>query len=306
MPSGSVVNAQVSRVTTVKAGFRAGRGGAARVVRRRARPRLLPADQSGVRPEPHWRRPPHRSVTHQPVVWSFPFTSSPLAPTPAASTLLEGTFAQRVGGLGGYVWWNDLVYTEVSGYQNIPKNAQSALGLDTTDVTKLSGTAPYWRLALQQNWGPHSVEVGTYGLLAHTFPGSDQSAGSDYLSAAADVQYQYLDVPHRVSFQATWIHERQQWRASQPLGLTVNAIDTFQNAKAKVSYLYDSTYGLTLGAFAVYGEPDAGLYQPPRSVGAGRGARIVMAGSWNSIISRCSTIPWPSGYGYKPSSRCNT
>ena len=217
--------------------------------------------------------PTVQDVWNSTPAWSFPFASSPLAPTPAASTLLEGTFAQRVGRLGGYVWWNDLVYAEVSGYQNIPKNAQSALGLETTDVTKLSGTAPYWRLALQHNWGAHSVEVGTYGLLAHTFPGSDQSAGSDYLSdAAADVQYQYLDVPHRLSFQATWIHERQQWRASQALGLAANAIDTLQSAKAKVSYLYNSTYGLTLGAFTVYGDRDAGLYQPAPISGSRTGS----------------------------------
>jgi hypothetical protein len=217
--------------------------------------------------------PTVQDVWNSTPVWGFPYASSPLAPTPAASTLLEGTLAQRVGGLGGYGWWNDLIYAEVAGYQNIPKSAQSALGLDTSEVTKVSGTAPYWRLALQQNWGPHSAEVGTYGLQAHTFPDSDQSAGSDSLNdAAVDAQYQYLGVPHRFSFQATWIYERQKWHASQPLGLAANAIDMLQSARAKVSYLYDSTYGVTLGAFGTYGDTDTGLYQPAPIIGSRTGS----------------------------------
>ena len=33
-------------------------------------------------------------------VWGFPFASSSVAPTPSASTLIDGTLNQQVGGLG--------------------------------------------------------------------------------------------------------------------------------------------------------------------------------------------------------------
>jgi hypothetical protein len=65
-----------------------------------------------------------------------------------------------------------------------------------------------------------------------------------------------------VSVQATWIHEQQQWRASQRLGLAANRADSLQSLRAKVSYLYDGTYGLTLGYFATTGDADPGLYAP--------------------------------------------
>jgi hypothetical protein len=217
--------------------------------------------------------PTVQDVWNSTPAWGFPFASSSLAPTPAASTLLEGAFAQQVGGLGGYVWWNDLLYGEASAYKFIPKRVQKAFGLDTSGENKLDGTAPYWRLALQENWGVHSLEVGTYGLLAHLFPGSDQSAGSDHLSDVAfDAQYQYLATPHILSFQMTWIHEDQELRASQALGLADNAVDILQSFRAKASYLYDSMYGFTLSYFTVYGTSDAGLYQPAPISGSRTGS----------------------------------
>ena len=35
-----------------------------------------------------------------------------MAPTPTAAPLIEGALAQEVGGLGGYVLYNDLAYVE--------------------------------------------------------------------------------------------------------------------------------------------------------------------------------------------------
>src|ERR1039457_4156840 len=35
----------------------------------------------------------------------FPYTTSPLASTPAAATLIDGGLAQQVAGLGGYLFW---------------------------------------------------------------------------------------------------------------------------------------------------------------------------------------------------------
>ena len=37
--------------------------------------------------------------------WGYPFTTSPLAPTPAAATIIDGGLAQQVAGLGAYAFW---------------------------------------------------------------------------------------------------------------------------------------------------------------------------------------------------------
>ena len=40
--------------------------------------------------------------------WGYPYTSSPLAPTPAAATLIDGGLAQQVAGLGAYAFWQKI------------------------------------------------------------------------------------------------------------------------------------------------------------------------------------------------------
>ena len=40
----------------------------------------------------------------------FPYARSTVAPGPSAKTLIDGTYAAFVGGVGGYVFINDLVY----------------------------------------------------------------------------------------------------------------------------------------------------------------------------------------------------
>ena len=55
--------------------------------------------------------------------WSFPYAASSLAGTPAASTMIEGAFAARVAGVGGYTMINDLLYLELTAYKTLGFNA---------------------------------------------------------------------------------------------------------------------------------------------------------------------------------------
>jgi hypothetical protein len=198
--------------------------------------------------------------------WSFPFIGSDLAPTPAASTLVEEALGQQVGGLGGYTTVNRLVYLELTGYRTLSHGTQRFFGVDTSDEDKIDGTAPYWRVALQHNWGKHSLEVGTFGLDADTFPGGDKSSGTDQRTdVALDAQYQYLGDVHGVSFQTSWIHEQQDWNASQVLGNTSRSEDTLRTFKARLAYLYDKTYRFNLGYFDINGNSDPGLYADSRT-----------------------------------------
>src|SRR6202158_2378244 len=114
--------------------------------------------------------PTIQDVWNSTPAFGFPYTTSPLASTPAAATLIDGGLAQQVAGIGGYLFWKKSLYGEVSFYRTAD-GAFSILrqGQDIhTDggVAALKGYNPYWRFAYSPDWGAKSVRVGTSGLIA--------------------------------------------------------------------------------------------------------------------------------------------
>ena len=193
--------------------------------------------------------------------WSFPYISSALAPTPAASTFIEQVYAQQVAGLSSYVFLDDMFYFEFGGYRPLSTNTQLALGIDTTGQSPISGIAPYWRVAFEPNFGDHSWEVGTFGLASKVVPMRSSSAGTDsFTDIGFDTQYQYIGDPHAVTFRAAWIHESHNTGASQALGLADNSHDGLKSLNASLSYIYDRTWSLTAGRVSIGGTADQALY----------------------------------------------
>ena len=193
--------------------------------------------------------------------WGFPFASSDLAPGPAASTLIDGGLAQQVAGLGGYALWNDMIYAQIAGYRSLSAQTQTMLGVSPAGEAEISQTMPYWRLALQHTWGNHYLSGGTFGLIADTFPGRVETAGTDRRrDLGLDAQYQYTGDKSDLSVLVRWVDERADWNASLPLTNTSNAHDTLRTLSATVSYLYDKTYGVDLGYVGIRGNADAALY----------------------------------------------
>lgn len=124
--------------------------------------------------------------------WGYPFASSGLAPGPAGATLIEGGLAGQVVGLGGYMRWNNLFYAQIAGYRTLSRRTQTTLGVSPEGEDQISGAMPYWRLGMEQNWNNSYLSLGTFGLVADTYPGRDQSAGTDTrLDLGIDAQYQY-------------------------------------------------------------------------------------------------------------------
>lgn len=198
-------------------------------------------------------------------VWGFPFSSSGVAVAPNAGTLIEEGLAQQVAGLGVYAMWNNTLYGELSAYHTADK-AFSVLraGVDRNEAAALSGYNPYWRLALQHEWGEgtHSAMVGTYGMDVEKFPDPAEPSGPTdrFKDIAFDAQYQYITDMHRVSAQLNWIREKQEWNASFPLGATGNPSSTLKSFRAKATYYYEKKYGINLGYFRTSGDPDETLY----------------------------------------------
>jgi hypothetical protein len=210
--------------------------------------------------------------------FGFPYTSSPLASTPAAATQIDGGLAQQVAGVGGYGWWKKMVYGEVSFYHTANNGfAFLRSGQDThTDggVAAIQNwNNPYWRFALNHEWGANSAMIGTYGMIVNRYPSNlDTSTATDrYRDVAVDAQYQYITEPHTFTAQATYINERQSYNASyaavQATGAGIgagptpdNPTDTLKTFKLKGTYYFDRKYGGTLAYFSTTGSADAGLY----------------------------------------------
>lgn len=194
--------------------------------------------------------------------WRFPFVASPgLAPTPSNLTFIEGTYSQQVLGLNGYAFWDRLVYAEIGGYSTLSQGTDSALGIHPNGTNSFRGLAPYWRLALQPQWGPHSLEIGTFGMTANINPGRVTQFGTDHKTDIGfDAQYQYLTDVHSASVQGSWITENQNLTSTFAQGKSSSSSDKLRSLHIKTSYYYDQTYGATLGYFRIDGSGDAGLY----------------------------------------------
>jgi hypothetical protein len=193
--------------------------------------------------------------------WGYPFSASGIAPTPAAATLIQSLGGQ-VAGLGAYLLWNDLVYVGAAAYHTLDDGTLRALGVSPLDVSaKIDGAAPYWRVALQHEWGPHYLEGGTFGMAADTLPEGDRSAGHDHFTdIGLDLQYQYAHKVSDVALRVSWIHEQQDLSAGYRLGFATNASNDLSTFNGNVSYLYDKTWQFTAGYTNLRGDADPAYY----------------------------------------------
>jgi hypothetical protein len=197
--------------------------------------------------------------------WGFPFAASALAPTPTAATLIDGSLAQQVIGLGAYASWNDLLYVEFDAYRGLSADAMSKLGITSSSPPNtLHGFSPYWRVALEHTFGNHYLEVGTYGISAQVFPGGLQRFGADRITDfAVDATYQYNPAPaYNISAYATYIRESQALHASQ-FAIGSDPSGDLRTWRSNVSFSYKNTYTLNAQYFESYGKTDAGLYGTP-------------------------------------------
>jgi hypothetical protein len=207
--------------------------------------------------------------------WTFPYIASEVAPTPGASTMLQGTWAGRAGGAGAYAWIGNLVYLELTAYGALDPRTLTTLGVDPTDGSpRFSGAAPYWRVAVEKTWDQHSLMVGTFGMFANVQP---TIAGTPLLAypgvtdpftdVGVDAQYQYIGDVHALTLHATYIWERQRLSGeSNPAlngGMPVaSPTDELYTFNAFASYIYERTISVTSGYFATWGTSDVLLYGP--------------------------------------------
>jgi hypothetical protein len=205
--------------------------------------------------------------------WAFPYTASNIAPTPAAATLLEGTFAAHVGGVGAYVYLNDMLYLEATAYKTLGFKQQNAVGTNPFDAPGLfEGAAPYWRAALEPHWGNNYLMVGTFGMMADVHPWIDSSFAlgttgtfpqtDRYTDVGFDSQYQYQGDNYWFTLRGSYIREFQNLTASFSNGLSANQNNLLSSLRLQAALALggDNRFVFTGQYFDIQGTPDPILY----------------------------------------------
>jgi hypothetical protein len=205
--------------------------------------------------------------------WTFPYAASTLAGTPAASTLIDGTFAAHVGGVGAYVYLNDMLYLEATAYKTLGFKQQNALGTDPFDAPGLfDGAAPYWRAAFEPHWGNNFLMVGTFGMMADVHPWIDPTFAlgttatfpqtNRYTDAGFDSQYQYQSDNFWFTLRGSYIREYQNLTASFANHLSANQNNQLSTLRLQASLALggDNRFILTGQYFDTQGTPDPILY----------------------------------------------
>ncbi len=212
--------------------------------------------------------------------WSFPFGSSPVAPTPSAAALIEGGLASDVAGLGPYFVWNKRIYAELSFYRSAPQGGSHPP--DQNSQMTVKGLAPYWRLAYQRLSMNDYFEIGTYGLSAKLFPNGITGATDKYTDIAFDAQYERKFEKSSLSAHAFWILENQNLAATFGAGGSDYETNKLNTLKINGNYYLGQHLGFTLGYFAIIGDKDGILY----------GDNQTGKPDSNGLIGEVDWLPW--------------
>lgn len=217
--------------------------------------------------------------------WRFPYATSDDVPTPSAAPLIEGALAQQVAGLGAYAFFNNLVYGEFSVYRSAEQGA--AMPPDSTAAGIIKGVAPYWRLALQHEWGQNYLEIGTTGMSIRLYPKGVTGLTDNYTDLGFDLQYEYKFPKSTFKIHPLWFHETQNLAATFASRGSQYQNNNLNSLKLNAEIYSDKGFGATLGYFSISGSKDAGLYSSSSITGS-------MAGKpdSNGFIAEISYLPW--------------
>jgi hypothetical protein len=217
--------------------------------------------------------------------WGYPYASSSVAPVPMAATLIEGGLAQNVLGLGAYGLWNDLIYGEVSIYRSAQQGAPSPPDSTTSGIIK--SVAPYWRLALQKQFGSNYLEIGTFGITSDLYPNGVSGMTDNYTDIGVDLNYELNFTDDELTFHGSWINESRKLNASFNAGNVMYNSSKLNSFKVVGNYYMQHQCGFSLGYFMLNGDSEPDIYAPGIFYGS-------MNGKPNSdgLIAEIDYLPW--------------
>ena len=211
--------------------------------------------------------------------WRFPYMASELVPEMAAAPLIEGGLEHQVAGLSAYAFVDNRWYAEFGGYQSLSRSFLSKVNVEDS-AGRISGVAPYWRLAWSHDSKGLSWSIGAYGLDAHVHPDRAPGPTDKYRDIGLDSSLQLYEMgPHVFALNASYVHEQQDRDASFASGTAANRSASLESASVNASYYFDTHYGLTLGRFDVRGSRDIAFAPNP-----GDGSRTGKPDSSGTIL----------------------
>lgn len=228
--------------------------------------------------------PTVQDVWNSTPAWGFPYTSSAVAPAPAAATLIDGGLGGEVAGLGAYGFYNNLVYGEFTVYRSAQQGGPHPPDASASGV--ISHVAPYWRLALQRQWMSQYLEIGTYGLYTKLYQTGISGLTNKYTDIAFDAQYEYNMNNTYITAHATYIHEKQDLDAEFEEGVRAESykLNSFR-ANANIYFL--RKYAFVLAYFDISGDKNTLFYTPDPIDGSRTGKP-----NSNGIIAQVDYLPW--------------
>jgi len=224
--------------------------------------------------------------------WRFPYTSTELGMSPVASPLLDGGLEHQVAGASVYGFW-DGFYAELGGYRSL--DAQTLRHINVADEAgKISGVAPYWRLAYFKDTGMQAFSAGVFGLNADLHPGRMPGRTDQYDDVGVDGSYRFLpNRHHQFAVNTAYIHEHRKLNGSFGAQDAAHSSGTLNRFDLNGSYYFDNTWGLTAGVFDITGSRDAGLYGADSLHNDPDSNGWIMQGDWTPFGKEASWgAPW--------------
>ncbi len=121
--------------------------------------------------------------------FGYPFTASNATVSPLANPAINGTFAQNVAGLSGYVFWDESLYAEVGGYRSA-KQGHSLRAHRCSrppgwhELERRPGTCPLLARRLRAQLGAPFHRGGRLRYQRQVASGGRQSAARDRSTAS--------------------------------------------------------------------------------------------------------------------------
>lgn len=188
--------------------------------------------------------------------WGFPALGT------VGSLLNNSTsqsLARRVLGVTAYALVADHWYVELGAYDSLSRSMQDRLGQDPEgDPGRISGVAPYWRLAYLRDLKTQFFGVGLYGLSARRqisilnpqpLATARVGAPDKHTSIGLDGVYEYLgNREHVVQLRANILRERRSYGSTPTnpfTGQVAPASATVRESTLAGTYVFRQTYGIT-------------------------------------------------------------
>jgi len=265
---------------------------------------VLPNEQSLIYGVSLNNNPTVQDLWNSTPAFGFPYASSNANVSPLAATQIDGTLGQSVAGLSVYAMWKEALYVEMGVYRsakqgNVNSITDAAGPLDGTASNVVAGTAPYFRVAYEYQWGRSSLEAGVYGATFKLYPGGGNSTtpasltgpSNRFNDVAEDLQYQFIADQHLFTLTGTRIHESMNLDASFATGAVANPHNDLTTTRLTGTYYYKRKIGGTLGLFSTTGSTDALLY-PPDSTGLGVVASATSSPETKGWVAEVNYMPW--------------